>query len=139
MSKRSTSSARTTPNLNIITRTTPVMPAGAADPYVTDCPVWCTTPGQHRYESNPDDRIHYGPEVYVPLELAIATRRPGEGSSLGSYEVETATAYLRQNHRDREAHVHLGKSEDAGMTLTVDEAERLAGALLMLVEEARAQ
>lgn len=139
MSKRSTSSARTTPNLNIITRTTPVMPAGAPDPYVGECPSWCTTPGEHRYEGNPTDRLHYGPEHLVPLELETATYRPGEVGSEAAYEVETATAYLRQNYRDREAHVHLGKGEGAGMTLTVEEAEHLAGALLMLVEEARAQ
>lgn len=137
MSKQTTSTRRS-PDLSSIVRTggLPSVRTDALDPYVTQCPHWCPTPGQHRYESHAVDRVHQGDPVLVPLELESA--QPDEGGHHEpQYTPETATAYLRQNYREREASIFLGKGEGDGMVMTLAEAERVAAALLELVEEGR--
>lgn len=138
MSKQNTSARRFTPDLSSIVRSgeLPSVPHQAMDPYIGECPAWCTTPGQHRYESHAADRVHEGTSMFVPLELETAELDGVEEDPL-LYIPETATLYLRQPYRNREASIHLGKGERAGMCLTLAEAERVAGALLELVEEAR--
>lgn len=102
------------------------------------CPKWCS--GSHEVGDGGSDRTHMGlwcREVQLGLYDAKHLRFDDERV----YDVPAdLTIYLRQGYREVEARViaeptHT-RNDLSGLELTLQEAKRLAGALLAAVERA---
>jgi hypothetical protein len=94
------------------------------------CPSWCRTPGDH---DDSEGVVHLSEELTVDLALEpqIEMMVGVEGEPMRRHRVPDWVAlYLRQDEHQDEASIHLGRNQAAGVTMTLEEARALAGALL---------
>ncbi|MBN6051325.1 hypothetical protein JYK22_05215, partial [Nonomuraea sp. RK-328] len=111
--------------------------AGTAQParWLADdpCPAWCVGGIDHEDGTHPDDRAHYGPTTLVEL----VTMEPVVTSYPEQWAPVEASIALDKRYREREARVLIGTGDQTHMWATLDEAERLAGAIIDMVRQAR--
>lgn len=96
------------------------------------CPPWCTNDALHRSSDMPDDRMHDSDMHAVSLH----TMEPG--TVFAEFAAPEVTMLLVQRFREVEPRVFINDSgDDARLYATLDEAEKIAFALLDLVRQAR--
>ncbi|MGI5274898.1 DUF6907 domain-containing protein [Nonomuraea sp. CA-218870] len=96
------------------------------------CPPWCVAE-PHRASDHPDDRTHYASGTWVPLVTEEPV--PMHPTGWAPPEIEVG---MERRYREREPRVHLSDQEGKhAWHLTLDEAEKVAHAMLAHVHSAR--
>ncbi|MFI9846520.1 DUF6907 domain-containing protein [Nonomuraea sp. NPDC051941] len=102
----------------------------ASDP----CAPWCTNDDIHRSSDVPDDRVHDS-AVHT---VSLYTMEPV--TVFAEFTAPELTLQLTQRYREGEPRVFLNDSgDDTRLYATLDEAEKIAFALLDLVRQGRGQ
>ena len=99
----------------------------AADP----CPTWCLMGTDHRADTDPEDRGHYG----VTHSVAMQTMKPI--TSYARYTQPEISMALEQKYREREARICVFEGDDKPLWLTLDEAEQFVSHMQELIRQAR--
>ncbi|PRY00692.1 DUF6907 domain-containing protein [Allonocardiopsis opalescens] len=117
----------------------PEIPAATRPGWLTGpCPAWCD--GRHDESDGPDDRLHHGEFVAVPMSL-LAQWKDSDPGEPGGWHLQMCETSLEQGYREAEPRVLIwlrAMSEEEHVDfLTVDEAEEFAHAILDQVRQAR--
>ncbi|MFI9552673.1 DUF6907 domain-containing protein [Nonomuraea endophytica] len=98
------------------------------------CPDWCTR-SLHLGSDHPSDRHHDSATDYVWLDTMEPEVFEQPEHRFGAPQVNF---HLTQHYREREPRIYISNSaEDLNLYASLDEAEKLANALLALVAQAR--
>lgn len=96
-------------------------PSWQADP----CPSWCT--GDHAEQDHPDDRVHRGRALTVPV-VARRTWFEGGGIRRSAEATEFEVAVSRVDG-ESETWLYVGAGPAVSIEVTTESAERLARAV----------
>lgn len=103
--------------------------------WLTDdpCPAWCVGGIDHGDGTAPDDRCHFSPTTAVEL----VTMEPVVMGYPERWAPPDFQISMDRRYREREPRLTLGVGDETFAFATLDEAERIAGAILELVGQAR--
>lgn len=105
------------------------------DPYIGQCPSWCL--GDHSFEQEADDRMHYGNPSCLPLEMERVSVEYSGDDSPDTYWPAVAQVDLRQHYREVEPRLSINLNDDRGMEFTLAEATVLVEVLQSKLEQAK--
>lgn len=92
---------------------------------VDECPSWCT--GEHREADHPDDRVHRGVPITVPV-VARRTWFDAAGIRRDSEATDFEVALSRVDGDD-ETWLYAGSGPAAAIDVTAESAQRLVRAI----------